>query len=213
MKKFSLALLACATALTISPAVLTAQTWDFTFTSGSFVATGTLTGTVVTAGEYQITSGTIDVTGASNSSLDGTGILVPIENNLFYTGGGTELFNFPSPAGGSNWASGLEDAVLFPNQDPQLNAQWGALTFAIGGFNTSTGQGPGAGLAIWSNGPDNYGGFGGNWAFNVGSGASFTTTLVPEGGAALLYLLLAGAGCFFAIFFRSRNEVGSPALT
>jgi len=210
MKKLSLISLAIATALAISPTVLTAQTWDFTFTSGSVVATGTLTGTYIAPGEYQLTGGTIDLTG---SAMNGTGILVPIENNLFYTGGGTELFNFPSPAGGSNWASGLEDAVLFPNQDPQLNAQWGALTFAIGGFNTSTGQGPGAGLAIWSNGPDNYGGFGGNWAFNVGSGASFTTTLVPEGGAALLYLLLAGAGCFFAIFFRSRNGVGSPALT
>jgi hypothetical protein len=31
---------------------------------------------------------------------------------------------------------------------------------------------------------------------------------VPEGGAALLYLLLAGASCFGAMFFRSRDQIG-----
>jgi hypothetical protein len=168
----------------------------------------TLTGTLVAPGQYDLTSGTVDLTG---SAMDGTGILVPIENNLFYAGGGTELFNFPSSAGGNNWASGLEDAVLFPNQDPQLNAQWGALTFAIGGFNTTTGTGPRAGLATWSNGPGNYGAFGGNLALNIGGGASFSATEVPEGGATLLYLLLAGAGCFGAMFFRFRNGAGSSA--
>src|SRR5271166_4662886 len=55
-------------------------------------------------GEYDLISGTINLTG---SAIDGAGILVPIENNLFYTGGGTQLFNFTSPAGGNNWASGL----------------------------------------------------------------------------------------------------------
>ena len=33
---------------------------------------------------------------------------------------------------------------------------------------------------------------------------------VPEGGAALLYLLLAGASCFGAMFFHSRNRVSRP---
>jgi hypothetical protein len=30
---------------------------------------------------------------------------------------------------------------------------------------------------------------------------------VPEGGAALMYLLLAGVSCFGAMFFRSRNQI------
>ena len=32
---------------------------------------------------------------------------------------------------------------------------------------------------------------------------------VPEGGGALIYLLLAGASCFGAIFFSSRNNPGN----
>jgi hypothetical protein len=33
----------------------------------------------------------------------------------------------------------------------------------------------------------------------------------PEGGAALLYLLLAGASCFGAMFFNARNRLGNRA--
>jgi hypothetical protein len=35
---------------------------------------------------------------------------------------------------------------------------------------------------------------------------------VPEGGAALLYLLLAGASCFGAMFLRSRNQSSRPGM-
>ena len=35
---------------------------------------------------------------------------------------------------------------------------------------------------------------------------------VPEGGTALLYLLLAGVACFGAMFFRSRNQVSRPGM-
>jgi hypothetical protein len=51
---------------------------------------------------------------------------------------------------------------------------WGYLLFALGGYNTATGQGPGNGLVIWSDGPGDYGAFGGNWALNIGGGASFS---------------------------------------
>jgi len=37
-------------------------------------------------------------------------------------------------------------------------------------------------------------------------------TALPEGGAALIYLLLAGAVCFGAIFLKSRNEAGNSML-
>ncbi len=36
--------------------------------------------------------------------------------------------------------------------------------------------------------------------------------LVPEGGAALMYLLLAGVSCFGAMFFRSRNQRAKPGM-
>jgi hypothetical protein len=35
---------------------------------------------------------------------------------------------------------------------------------------------------------------------------------VPEGGAALLYLLLAGVSCFGAMFFRSRHQHARPGM-
>lgn len=35
---------------------------------------------------------------------------------------------------------------------------------------------------------------------------------VPEGGAALMYLLFAGVACFGAMFLRSRNRVSRPRL-
>ena len=70
-----------------------------------------------------------------------------------------------------------------------------------------------------------------NWATFTGSDYLYTGTLadpsptstydedayyggnvaVPEGGAALLYLLLAGAACFGAMAFGSRNRLGSHA--
>jgi hypothetical protein len=214
MKTFSLISLAIATALAVSPTVVSAQTWDFTFSdSNGVTATGTLTaGGSVAGGGYSITSGTISLTGATDLNLNGTGILVALPaspGGVFYTGGGTELFNFPAPPSGLCCATGLEDAVLFPNQNPQINDSWGDFAFAIGGFNTNTGAGPGAGLLIYSNGLDDYGVFGG-----VGyesNGDSFEATLVPEGGAPFLYLLLAGAACFGAMFFSPRNGFRSRA--
>ena len=203
MKKFSLVSLACAAALVVCPAVLSAQETNFTytFTYGAITATGTLTGSLVAAGEYNIISGTIDLTG---SAIDGTGILVPIPaDGVFKTGGGTNLFGFG--------ATGFADSNLFPGEDPQINDINGVFLFALGGFNTVTGTGPGNGLAIWSYGPDSNGGFGGNWTFDIGGGASFNATAIPEGAAPPLYLLLAGTACFGAVFFRSRSGFGNHA--
>jgi hypothetical protein len=63
MKKLSLALLAMAAALAITPAALADSTFDYTFAVNSVVtATGSLTGTEVgSTGIFDITSGTIDV--------------------------------------------------------------------------------------------------------------------------------------------------------
>jgi len=159
MKKLRIAFFGLAAAMAIAPAAL-ADSFDYTFTYGSVVATGTLTGSLVAAGEYDITGGTITITG---SAIDGSGIFVPVqENGNFYTGGGTILSFAPLP-----------DTDLFIGADPQIDSN-GAFTFDI-----DSGAGAGDGIAIWSNSPGNYGGFGGNWAFNdFDGGASFDA--VPE---------------------------------
>ena len=62
MKRFPLALLALAVALAITPAAL-ADSFNYTYTDGTLTATGTLSGNLVAPGEYDITSGTIPITG------------------------------------------------------------------------------------------------------------------------------------------------------
>jgi len=188
MKKLSVPFFGLAAALAIAPAAL-ADSFNYTFTDGSVVATGTLAGNKVATGEYDITSGTISITG---SAIDGTGIFVPVlPNGNFYTGGGTILTFTPLP-----------DTDLFIGTNPQIDGN-GAFTFDI-----TSGAGAGDGIALWSNSPGNYGGFGGNWAFNdFGGGASFDATqanaVTPEPST---WLLLGSGllGLVFAAFRKSK---------
>ena len=49
-------------------------------------------------------------------------------------------------------------------------------------------------------------------AFAISPAAAWACpTRVPEGGSDLPYLLVAGAACLGAIFFRSRHRLGSRA--
>ena len=88
MRKLSLALLALATALAISPAALAD---DFNFSFSTLYSTapapgaifgegaygyGTLSGVEVSPGLYEITSGTIELFGGSDTYAHGTGTLV-----------------------------------------------------------------------------------------------------------------------------------------
>src|ERR1017187_7579453 len=106
MRKLSLVSLACAAALVICPAVLSAQEWNFTV-GGSINATGTIFGTLVSPGEYLLNSGSIDI--ASGGAVLGSGALAV--NTAGATGtsvvddGGTDL---------------IYDDLLFPGSDPQL---------------------------------------------------------------------------------------------
>jgi hypothetical protein len=193
MKKFSIALFALVAALVITPALL-ADSFNYTFTDGSFVAKGTLTGNLVAPDEYDITSGTITITG---SAIDGSGIFVPVlPNGNFYTGGGTILTFTPLP-----------DTDLYIGTDPQIDNN-GSFTFDI-----TSGPGDGNGLAIWSNSPGNYGGFGGNWTFNdLGGGASFdavpASVVTPEPDS----FLLLGTGLLGLAFVAFRKSKIVPWL-
>ena len=85
IEKFSVALLALATVFAITPTAFADTTGDFsyTFTYGTVVGTGTLSGLEVGSNVWDITSGTITLTG---TTFDGTGILVPVQSNgNFYT--------------------------------------------------------------------------------------------------------------------------------
>jgi hypothetical protein len=190
MKKLSLALLALASAAAIAPAALADSTFDYTFTDGSLVATGTLTGSFVAPGEYDITSGTINLTG---TAFDGTGVFVNVlPNGNFSDGGGTILTFNPLP-----------DTDLFPGGSPEIDSN-GAFTFDI-----TSGAGAGDGLAIWSAGAG-YGGWGGSWDFvdTTGNG-SFDATPAPAPEPASLLLL--GTG-LLGVAFLGFRKTGASGL-
>jgi hypothetical protein len=187
MKKFTLISLAIATGLAISP-VAFAQNYDFTFSadSGAITASGTLDapGTFGVL-EGNATSGNIVVAGDSN-----------------FTGTGTLYANPNVPGVQAVSPSGFffYDDTLYPGQDPSIDN--GGLLFIDNGNLLE--------INIYSNAPGvNYELYD-NTGFNSGGAGTFTLTYVPEGGAALLYVLLAGGACFGAMFL-SRNRFANLA--
>jgi len=188
MKKVSLVSLACATALAIFPAVLVGQTADFTYTytdTQGLSASGTLTGTLLAPGEYDITSGTIDIT--SGGAVQGSGVLV---SNPAAPGSSTTI------VGNTQYTY---DDLLFPTSNPQLDID--GLLFDLNGVTVN----------IWGSGVSEYQAVEGDSVFNDNGSGTFNAVNAPEGGAALLYLLVAGGACFGAMFFSSRSRIENRA--
>src|ERR1022692_2562915 len=86
MKKF--AIVALMIGIGAVPAF--AQTWDFTYTGVAETASGTLSGSQIgSTGDYQITSGTISITG---SAFSGTGVIDTNPGDLGSYGADNELY-------------------------------------------------------------------------------------------------------------------------
>jgi hypothetical protein len=127
MRKLSSALLALATALAISPAAL-AENFDFSFTTlyslapapfitygeGAF-GDGTLSGVEVSPGEYEITSGTIDISGGSDTYVRGTGTLVADPTP------GIPALSSLTPSGQAQWPFAYDDMLYVGMPGQQLD--------------------------------------------------------------------------------------------
>ena len=191
MRTFPLALLACATALAISPAALVAQSWNFTYNDGTVVATGTLTGTEIgSTGTYDVESGTITLVGGP---VVGSGTLDPDPN----APGGVYTYQNPPNSGGANFTI---DNVFSPNSNPQLDGY--GLLFTVDNIPVSIANSLYGGPPI----PNSYVIFEGNWLY-----VGVSPTFVPEGGASLLYLLIGGGVCFGAMTLVPRSRFSNPA--
>jgi hypothetical protein len=110
---------------------------------------------------------------------------VDLSSAIWYiTSGGTDVggtYSIDGYALDSNAETDVKNALAFGNSQAGLNALAGDTNLWILTPNPNLG----------SNNPQEM------W------------TEVPEGGAALLYLLLAGAACFGALVFGSRNQSGN----
>jgi hypothetical protein len=168
-----------------------ADTFTYAYSDSTGVsATGTLTGNLVASGEYLITSGTIDLTGAPacnncgalNGPLDGTGTISSPPPQPFQVGGGTQLIDL--------------DNLLFPGADPQLDTN-GGLAFQMS---------DGLGIGIGGNGPDNYWIFGGNWTLNDNSGSFSATEVTATPEPSSLFLLGTGLLGMAGLLFRKAKK-------
>jgi len=205
MKKFSLVSLVVASALAISPAVVNAQTYDFTYSDSNYVLSGVLTATPDGGGIYTVTGVAGTVAQASAPSIKYPLTLVP-------------PYAVPSNHNGDNIYG--QDDLIYPGQAPLLTlcpnygCPFGGLEFAFPAPPPLIGINGGSDIALFANTSVSYGSLEsanlGGYAITTSDGA-FTLIAVPEGGLTALYLLLAAVTCLGAIFLASRDKLVSCA--
>ncbi len=127
MKKFSIALLALATAVAITPAAR-ADTFYFNFGAPGVSSSGTLVGTETSPGVYQITSGSITTT-SGYGTYSG---VVDVTGNY-----GTDDLLYLPPSATTDFKYLDNNGVLFDMSYGGVNALWGGDNNSINGSGYS----------------------------------------------------------------------------
>jgi hypothetical protein len=189
MKKITIALLALAVVLAVTPAAM-ADTFLFTFTTpnnSSILAMGTLTGTNVGGDQWNITSGSIDVGGNATNLVFGSGTLLG--------GTGSQLL---SPSGYFNYDN--EVFVPVPSSSPYVDTN--GLLFSVKGTEVNIFSGIFNGAPFSGAGTDTYSIFESNGVSNPGE-LNITDIATPE-PSSLLLLGTALFGLAFVVFKKAK---------
>ena len=227
MKNFSAVSLAIAAALVISPVALVGQTHNFNFsgpvTNGPNGAVGeiTINGAFATSTPYGPDGGVIISSFSGYYSDTGDGVSGAIS---LYPGYGT-YENYLTSADDSWWFNNLfYPGANAPGTTRGLVDYYGPLFYVSP--TTGTPDPDEWEVNFWAVTNTTYqveeSVTGSTQHFlNYASGIGITsvnegtvnrnTLSIPEGGAALLYLLLAGAACFGAMVLSPRNRLGNRA--